>query len=126
MRVPLVSFVMMLGGGLQLGSDGSGDLGVVRLDGLGKVRGAGVEPCLIRVPVHGVLDPVGAVVVVAAPHHGHVLVADVPQLALSHHVDLVLRAVHVVEVGQRSRVQAGQLQDLVSLCGPVLILRSTI
>ena len=82
--------------------------------------------CLIRVPVHRVLDSVRPVVVVAAPHHGHVLVADVPQLTLRHHVDLVLGAVHVVELGQGGGVQSSQLQYLVSLRGTIFVGRSMI
>ena len=70
--------------------------------------------CLVGIPVHGVLDPVRAVVVVAAPHHRHILAAHVPQLALGHHVDLVLGGVHVVEVGQGGGVQPGELEDLVT------------
>lgn len=85
-----------------------------------------VITCLVGIPVHGVLDPVRAVVVVAAPHHRHVLAAHVPQLALGHHVDLVLGAVHVVEVGQGGRVQSGELEDLVAGLVAILLGRGVI
>ena len=124
---------MMICGSGQLGGDSSSYFRMIGLHRLGEMGSAWVKTwrirqfkkkceqsrhsevtCLVGIPVHGVLDPVRAVVVVAAPHHRHVLAAHVPQLALRHHVDLVLGAVHVVEVGQGGGVQPGELEDLVA------------
>jgi len=75
--------------------------------------GAGVETSLVSVPVHNIFLPVRSVVVVAASHHGDVLLTDPPELSLSHHVDLVLCAVHHVVLRDGCSVQPSHLQYLV-------------
>ena len=60
----------------DLRADGGGDLRVVRLYGLGDVRGGGVEAVLVRGPVHHVGLAVRADIGVAAAHHHHLCVVN--------------------------------------------------
>ena len=83
----------------DLCSHGGGHLGVVRLHVLGKVGSRGVEARLVSEPFDGIDDPVRADKLVAASHHTHPGVVDLPQGARRLLLDPVRRLVAVVPPG---------------------------